>query len=234
MNANVEIELRRLRRRANAALSIGLAGLAVGGAALWLAPKGGVIEARGFAVVNADGRLRALLGYEREGGPGGVATWGADGKPDVMIGDMAPQGAGVICYGGAGEQRAILGVDSLGEGLLVLKDAQDRWLVHINSNMNDEGPGLSVRDHSGQPSLNLGTNNGRAGFWLVDADNFIRGALSLGPAGPAALELGDRLARERCAQVLLAVDDAGVGGVWCADRTGRPVWSSVGQKSREP
>jgi len=78
-----------------------------------------VIRAQRFEVVDGEGRTRAALGCQEDGGASLVFT-GKDGHLWATLGAARDGTSGLILYDGAGHERAVLGRSAEGESTLLL------------------------------------------------------------------------------------------------------------------
>jgi hypothetical protein len=173
--ARLEVQQRRLRRT-TLALAVALSAAVLLLAVQWL-PRAlgagagggaGVVQARGFTVLDAAGRTRASLGVGE-----------ASGGPELLLHDAA----------GAARLRVGLGAD--GSPLVRLAGAGGESLADL-SVYGSEGVRLGLSSPGGADFFSVGSHpDGSARLALADALGRPRAVLVAGAAAPG-LELMDR------------------------------------------
>ncbi len=184
--ARVEARGRRLARLAAALLIAAGAALVMG----QVSPKARTLEAEGFFLRDAGGKVRAVLGILADGSPG-LALHGADGTPRLGL-TVTARGPHVVLYDEEGKARAGLTVGPDGSAALGLYDKDGRGRAGLTV-LPGGASALALADRAGKARAGLTvTAEGTPALVLYDRDEKARARLALVGSGTPELAFYDR------------------------------------------
>jgi hypothetical protein len=184
-----DARLRRLERGAIAALT-GLGSLLLMGQVI---PRARAVEAESFVLRDAQGNVRAVLGFQ-------------DGNAVALTLKSA-----------AGEDRVAVTVR--GDGTSLVR-ALDRGKAGVELGSRTDGTGVTVLDRGGRTRAAIAVSgDGRAAVTLGESSTKDRVRLSLTPTGAAGLRFLDAGGTEH---VALTADGEGTPELVLSDVAGRP------------
>jgi hypothetical protein len=136
----VERQNRRLRGAGIAVLVLAVAGLLMGQAM----PRARIVEAEGFVLKDAAGKVWAKLDVFKDGP--GLGLYDENGKPRAML-SAFKAGPGLSLFDENGKTRTTLDVFKAGPGL-ALRDENDKLRAGLV--VGKDGPGLALYDEAGK------------------------------------------------------------------------------------
>ncbi|MCZ6691120.1 MAG: hypothetical protein O7H41_16150 [Planctomycetota bacterium] len=183
-----------------------------------------VVRAENLAIIDGNGKIRAMLGAAPDGGVGFfLRDKNEKDRVRLIVDDDGI--AGIALRDGSGRERASLATTPEGSTRLTFLDLKGTDRIRLGVERDQRGF-LEFSDANGDTRLSLSVVwNGATILSAMEGDQRFRSILLVAPDGTTAFSLGTGSPKGQ-AKILLKVDKDGNPTAEFHDASGEPVWTA--------